>query len=175
MYLYKTPNKHIWIYPINVKQAGGRGRQGIRQGFKFSKKNCCEIPYPTRKNVRSNITEIPHPENDLWSRARTKIQISLPPGQQDNSNALPPGQSMIDQIPALCPAFPPPLAWRWQVHQAYWVRTLYTLFTNGRQPGTSARRNMESRRFGIKPHDHRRKQVKVCLYSFRKATFPVPH
>ena len=28
-----------------------------------------------------------------------KIQISLPLGQQDNSNALPPGQ-----IPALCPA-----------------------------------------------------------------------
>ena len=27
---------------------------------------------------------------------------------------------------------------------------VYTLFTNGRQPGTSARPNMESRRFGIK-------------------------
>ena len=48
---------------------------------------------PLGKNVRSNITEIPHPENDLWSRVRTKVQISLPPGQQDNSNALPPGQS----------------------------------------------------------------------------------
>ena len=29
-------------------------------------------------------------------------------------------------------------------------RNPYTLFTNGRQPGTSARPNMESRRFGIK-------------------------
>ena len=34
--------------------------------------------------------------------------------------------------------------------------TVYTLFTNGRQPGTSAQPNMESRRFGIK-------QVKLCL------------
>ena len=45
---------------------------------------------PPGKNVKSNITEIPRPGNDLWSRARTKIQKSLPPGQQDNSNALPP-------------------------------------------------------------------------------------
>ena len=48
---------------------------------------------PPGKNVRSNITKFPTPRNDLWSRARTKIQISLPPGQQENSNALPPGQS----------------------------------------------------------------------------------
>ena len=34
---------------------------------------------------------------------------------------------------------------------------------DGRQPGTSARPNMESRRFGIKLQDHRRKQVKLCL------------
>ena len=36
---------------------------------------------------------MPRPGNDLWSLARSKIQISLPPGQQDNSNALPSGQS----------------------------------------------------------------------------------
>ena len=30
------------------------------------------------------------------------------------------------------------------------IQYLYTLFTNGRQPGTNARPNMESRRFGIK-------------------------
>ena len=41
---------------------------------------------PPGKNVGSNVTEIPHPWNDLWSRARTR-------GQQDNSNSLPPGQS----------------------------------------------------------------------------------
>ena len=32
-----------------------------------------------------------------------KIQISLPPSLQDNSNALPPAKA-IDQIPTLCPA-----------------------------------------------------------------------
>ena len=48
---------------------------------------------PPGKNVGSNITEILHPGNDLWSRARTKIEISQPPEQQDNSNALPLGQS----------------------------------------------------------------------------------
>ena len=30
------------------------------------------------------------------------------------------------------------------------IQYLYTLFTNGRQPGTNTRPNMESRRFGIK-------------------------
>ena len=39
------------------------------------------------------LLKFPTPGNDLWSRAWTKIQISLPPGQQDNSNALPLGQS----------------------------------------------------------------------------------
>ena len=48
---------------------------------------------PPGKNVRSNITKFPTPRNDLWSPAQTKIQISLPMGQQENSNALPPGQS----------------------------------------------------------------------------------
>ena len=32
----------------------------------------------------------------------------------------------------------------------YDLTKYHTLFTNGRQPGTSARPNMESRRFGIK-------------------------
>ena len=43
------------------------------------------------------------------------------------------------------------------------LQGLYTLFTNGRQPGTSAWPNMESRRFGINLQDHQRKQVKLCL------------
>ena len=57
--------------------------------------------------MRSNIIEIPHPRTDLWSRARTKIQISLLPGQQDNSNALPPGQSNRSN-PLPMPRLPPP-------------------------------------------------------------------
>ena len=48
---------------------------------------------PPGKNVRSNITKFPTLRYDLWSPAQTKIQISLPMGQQENSNALPPGQS----------------------------------------------------------------------------------
>ena len=40
------------------------------------------------------------------SQAGTKIQISLLPGQQDNSNALPRAKA-IDQILALCPTYPP--------------------------------------------------------------------
>ena len=70
------------------------------------------------------LQKFPTPGNDLWSRAWTKIQISLPPGQQDNSKALP-GPKQF-----LCPASPPPRppAWHWQVHQAYWVRKLGARF-----------------------------------------------
>ena len=67
-------------------------RRGIGRDFDFFQR-LLPNSLPLGKNVRSNITEIPRLGNDLWSRARTKIQISLPPGQQDNSNALPPGQS----------------------------------------------------------------------------------
>ena len=76
--------------PINVKPAGGR--RGIGRDFDIFQKITVKFPTPC-KNVRSNIAKFPTPRNDLWSRARTKIQISLPPGQQENSNALPPGQS----------------------------------------------------------------------------------
>ena len=90
--------------PFNVKPAGGgRAYDGI---LTFSKK-LLSNSLPRGKNVRSNVTEIPRPGNDLWSRPQTKIQMSLPPGQQDNSNALPPAKA-IDQNPALCPAPPPP-------------------------------------------------------------------
>ena len=57
--------------------------------------------------MRSNITKFPTQRNDLWSRARTKIQISLPPGQQENSNALPPGQSDRSKSHPM-PCLPPP-------------------------------------------------------------------
>ena len=43
----------------------------------------------------------------MWSRARTKVQLSLPPGQQDNSNALPPGQSDRSKSRPM-PRLPPP-------------------------------------------------------------------
>ena len=65
-------------------------RRGIGRDFDFFQR-LLPNSLPLGKNVRSNITEIPHPKNDLWSRVRTSL--SLPPGQQDNSNALPPGQS----------------------------------------------------------------------------------
>ena len=74
----------------------------------FSKK-LLSNSLPPGKNVKSNITEIPRPGNDLWSRARTKIQISLPPGQQDNSNALAPGQSDRSKSRPM-PRLPPPPA-----------------------------------------------------------------
>ena len=61
--------------------------------------------------MRSNITVIPHPGNYLWSQAQTKIQISLPPGQQDTVTQMPyPQAKAIDQIPALCPTSPADLA-----------------------------------------------------------------
>ena len=59
--------------------------------FDIFQKIAVKFPTPG-KNVRSNITKFPTQRNDFWSRARTKIQISLPPGQQENSNALLPGQ-----------------------------------------------------------------------------------
>ena len=80
--------------PINVKPAGGGGGGGGAYGgiLTFSQKLLSNSLSPG-KNVRSNILKFPTPGNDLWSQARTKIKISLRPGQQDNTNALPPGQS----------------------------------------------------------------------------------
>ena len=78
--------------PINIKPVGGGERRGIGWDFDIFQKITVKFPTPC-KNVRSNIAKFPTPRNDLWSRARTKIQISLAPGQQENSNALPPGQS----------------------------------------------------------------------------------
>ena len=71
---------------------------------------------PPGKNVRSNILKFHTPVHDLWSRARTKIQISLLPGQQDNSNVLPPDQSDRSNphpMPRLPPPPPPQPAWHW--------------------------------------------------------------
>ena len=74
------------------REGGGVARRGIGQDFDIFQKIAVKF-LPPGKNVRSNITKFPTPRNDLWSRARTKIQILLPPEQQENSNALPPGQN----------------------------------------------------------------------------------
>ena len=66
-------------------QAGGGG---IGRDFDIFQKIAVKFPTPG-KNVRSNITKFPTPRNDLWSQARTKIQISLPPGQNDRSKSRP--------------------------------------------------------------------------------------
>ena len=79
---------------------------GIGRDFDIYQKIAVEFPTPG-KNVRSNITKFPTPRNDLWSWARAKIQISLPLEQQENSNALPPGQSDRSKSRPM-PRFPPP-------------------------------------------------------------------
>ena len=56
--------------------------------------------------MRSNITEIPHPGKLFVVKCLQGIQISLFPGQQDNSNALPLGHG--DQSnPCPMPSLPP--------------------------------------------------------------------
>ena len=59
--------------PINVKPAGGR--RSIGRDFDIFPKKLLSNSVPPGKNVRSNITEIPRPGNDLWSRAQTKILV----------------------------------------------------------------------------------------------------
>ena len=56
--------------PINVMPAGEGGgwRRGIGRDFDIFQKIAVKFPTPG-KNVRSNITEILRPGNDLWSRA----------------------------------------------------------------------------------------------------------
>ena len=91
---------------MHLSMSSQRGEEaGHRAGFWHFPKHCCQIPYPQAKMWG----QISAQGNDLWSRARTKIQISLPPGQQDNSNALPPGQSDRSKSHPI-PCLPPP---RW--------------------------------------------------------------
>ena len=82
---YSTVILYAHFYYQKLMHLGGEGgvRRGIGQDFDIFQKIAVKFPTPRQK------CEV----NDLWSRARTKIQISLPPGQQDNSNALPLGQS----------------------------------------------------------------------------------
>ena len=54
--------------------------------------------------MRSNITEFPHPGGHGHEQ---KFKYPYLPGQQDNSNAYPQAKA-VDQIPALCHAFPSP-------------------------------------------------------------------
>ena len=104
MYIHTTV--HIQSNIVYFDTCTWVGRRGIGRHFDIFQKIAVKFPTPA-KNVRSNITEIPHPGNDLWSRAWTKIQIYLPPGQQDNSNTLPRPKA-TDQNLALCPTSPPP-------------------------------------------------------------------
>ena len=63
--------------PINVKLAGvgeGGRKAGHRAGFWHFPKNSCQIPYPGQKWLKT-----PTPGHDLWSWARTKIQIQWSP------------------------------------------------------------------------------------------------
>ena len=57
---------------------------------------------PQGKNVRSNVTEILHPWKLFMVTGTKKIQKSLPPGQQDNLNALSRAKA-IGQSPARLP------------------------------------------------------------------------
>ena len=69
----------------------GRGEAGLGRDFDIFPKIAVKLPTPG---------------NNFWSWTRTKIRISLLPGQQDNSNALPPSQS--DQSnPRPMPRLPP--------------------------------------------------------------------
>ena len=94
-------------------------KRGIGWDFDIFQKIAVKFPTPGQKcEVKYN--QISHPENDLWSRARTKIQISLPLEQQENSNALPRAKAIdqnlassrrsvsrleeANQNPTLCPA-----------------------------------------------------------------------
>ena len=92
---------------LAVVFATSTGRRGIGRGFDIFRKIAFKFPTPG-KNVRSNITKFSTPRNAFWPRARTKIQISLPPGQQENSNALPPGLSDRSKSRPMPRFHPPP-------------------------------------------------------------------
>ena len=83
----------VWSLLCYCVRNRGRGERGIGQDHLTFSKRLLSNSLPLGKNVRSNITKFPTSRNDLWSPAWKKIQISLPLGQQENSNALPPGQS----------------------------------------------------------------------------------
>ena len=85
---------------ILSRRGGGRG---IGRDFDIFPKIAVKFPTAGQK-CEVNILKFPTPGNDMWSRAWTKIQMSLLPAQQDNSNALPPGQSDWSN---------PPPAWHW--------------------------------------------------------------
>ena len=79
-----------WRVNARIKVKGEVGnRVGI---WHFPKKIAVKFLTPG-KNVRSNIIKIPHPRKWFVVKCLQNIQISLPPRQQDNSNALPLGQS----------------------------------------------------------------------------------
>ena len=87
-------------------QADG-GRRGIGWGFDIFHKIAVKFPTPGQKcEVKHNWNSPPW-KMVCGDRQEQKFKYPLPLRRQDHSNALPPGQRNIDQIPALCPAFPP--------------------------------------------------------------------
>ena len=78
---------------MHLSTSSQRGEGGGKVGwFDIFQKIAVKFPTPGQKCESKYNWNPPPGWNDLWSRARTKIQISLPLGQQDNSNALTPGQ-----------------------------------------------------------------------------------
>ena len=94
--------------PINVKPATGRGGGGVekvghRAGIWHFPKNSVKFPTPG-KNVRSNITEIPHPGK--WFVVKGLQKFKYPYPRDSKIIQMPyPQAKVINQIPALCPAF----------------------------------------------------------------------
>ena len=98
----------VWFHLINMKhgnieiqknQTNAKDKKEEKQRGKY-------IQFQSPSTTKSMSNTAP-------SRTRTKIQISLPPGQHDNSNALPPGQSDRSNpraMPRLPHSPPPPSA-----------------------------------------------------------------
>ena len=83
------------------------GRRGIGREFDLFQKIAVKFLTPRQKcEVKYNF-----PTPGKWSQARTKIQISVSPGQQDNSNALTPGQSDGSKSRAMVQILHPTAIW----------------------------------------------------------------
>ena len=90
---------------------GGGGKAGHRAEFWHFPKNCCKIPYPRAKMLGQNNWNSPPREMIGGHGHKQKFKYPYPRDSkmQDNSNALPPGQSDRSKsrpIPCLCPLPP---------------------------------------------------------------------
>ena len=80
---------------------------GIGWDYDIFPKIAVKFPTPG-KSVRSNILKLPTVGNDLWSWARTKIRISLLPGQQEIQMSYPWAKQSIKSLP-MARLSPPPV------------------------------------------------------------------